>query len=165
MPSRSEVFDIPGNRNLTDKAKQQRIESCYEPFKNGVADILANHPVEPVLVTIHSFTPVYHGEKRKVEVGILHDDDHRLADAILDVADGFQIERNQPYGPEDGVTHTLKLHGISNGLHNVMIEIRNDLLETDTQCQQLATHLERWLSAALSRLNNAAPSTDRAMQS
>ena len=165
MPERSEVFDIPGNKNLSTEEKQLRIDHCYEPFKNGVADILANHPVSPVLVTIHSFTPVYYGKKRSVEIGILHDDDHRLADAILDVAEGFHIERNQPYGPDDGVTHTLKLHGINNGLPNVMIEVRNDLISTDSQCQQLATHLERWISAALANMGSDQTPTDRVLPS
>jgi predicted N-formylglutamate amidohydrolase len=36
--------------------------------------------------------------------------------------------KNDPYGPADGVTHTLKEHGLSNGLLNVMIEVRNDLI-------------------------------------
>ena len=165
MPERSEIFDIPGNRNLSDKERANRISSCYEPFKNSVASILADHPSEPVLVTVHSFTPVYNGERRAVEIGILHDDDARLADAILDVAEGFCIQRNQPYGPEDGVTHTLKLHGIRNSLHNVMIEIRNDLLETDVQCQQMAAHLEHWLSTALTQPGNAASLTDQVLGS
>ena len=40
----------------------------------------------PVLVTIHSFTPVFLGKARDVEIGVLHDiDDTRLADALLAV--------------------------------------------------------------------------------
>ncbi len=35
------------------------------------------------------------------------------------------------YGPADGVTHTLNLHAQPAGLLNVMIEIRNDLIETE----------------------------------
>ncbi len=40
------------------------------------------------------------------------------------------VQRNAPYGPEHGVTHTLKEHGIANGHMNVMLEIRNDLIDT-----------------------------------
>ena len=35
---------------------------------------------------------------------------------------------NEPYGPEDGVLHTLNLHAAPRGLRHAMIEIRNDFL-------------------------------------
>ena len=35
------------------------------------------------VVTVHSFTPVHFGEPRAVELGILHDEDSRLADGML----------------------------------------------------------------------------------
>ena len=35
---------------------------------------------------------------------------------------------NQPYGPDDGVLHTLNLHAAPRGLRHAMIEIRNDFL-------------------------------------
>ncbi len=43
----------------------------------------------------------------------------------------YRVERNEPYGPADGVTHTLNLHAQPAGLLNVMIEIRNDLIENE----------------------------------
>jgi predicted N-formylglutamate amidohydrolase len=101
---------------------------------------------------MHSFTPVYHGRERAVELGILHDDDSRLADRMLEVAAEaplYRTERNQPYGPEDGVTHTLILHGLSNGLRNVMIEVRNDLIADDTGQGVMADYLKGLLQQSL----------------
>ena len=57
---------------------------------------------DPILVTVHSFTPVYHGKKRSVEIGILHDKDARFADAMLETANDHTnaiVRRNKPYGP------------------------------------------------------------------
>jgi len=92
-----------------------------------------------------------------VEIGVLHDNDTRLADAMLDWVPptlcDFNIERNEPYGAGDGVTHTLKQHGIKNNLLNVMLEIRNDLVQTEEQCMTIAQGLEQWLSAALNTLD------------
>jgi len=85
----------------------------------------------PVLLTIHSFTPVYAGRKRDVQLGILHDTDTRFADSLLAALEAevpLVIRRNEPYGPRDGVAHTLATHGIRRGLLNAMIEIRNDLI-------------------------------------
>ena len=107
------------------------------------------------MVTIHSFTPVYNGKPRAVEVGILHDSDTRLADAMLAAAahnPAFKVERNAPYKPEDGVTHTLAEHALPNGLLNVMVEIRNDLLEDVEGIEAIAIWLESLLTSALKEL-------------
>ena len=152
MPGRSEVFDIPGNRNLSDTEKAARVATVYEPFRTLLADTIASFPAPPVLVTIHSFTPVYQGKQRDVEIGILHDSDTRLADAMLDLAPKhteLNAQRNDPYGPGDGVTHTLKLHALPNGLMNVMIEVRNDLIATAGQQKAMAKMLAGLITDAV----------------
>lgn len=137
MPARSERFDIPGNRDLSEAERQARTDAVYRPFETTLAQTIANASRPPVMVTIHSFTPDYLGRHRDVELGIVHDADARFADAMLDCAPrhtALKVGRNDPYGPEDGVTHTLKRHALPNGLHNVMIEIRNDLIaDADSQ--------------------------------
>jgi predicted N-formylglutamate amidohydrolase len=46
------------------------------------------------------------------------------------------VRRNYPYGPQDGVTHTLKKHGLTRQIANVMLEIRNDLIsDADGQAE------------------------------
>ena len=107
-----------------------------------------------MIVTVHSFTPIYHGKPRAVEIGILHDSDTRLADAMLAVAadhTDLKVERNEPYGPQDGVTHTLKEHGLVHGHPHVMLEIRNDLITTEAEQQQMGEVISNWLRAALER--------------
>jgi predicted N-formylglutamate amidohydrolase len=98
------------------------------------------------LVTIHSFTRVFNGVSRDVELGILCDSDERLADEMLARAPGLTdmlTAKNDPYGPADGVTHTLKEHALGNGLLNVMIEVRNDLIATHED-QQAVAHDAVW---------------------
>ncbi|GAA6179381.1 N-formylglutamate amidohydrolase [Shimia sp. NS0008-38b] len=129
IPKRSEVFDIPGNANLTEIERRDRVEQIYTPFRAATEQALA--VIEPkAMVTVHSFTPVYHGARRDVEVGILHDHDARLADHMLSALRDapFKIQRNAPYGPEDGVTHSLRAYALPNKIPNVMLEVRNDLL-------------------------------------
>lgn len=130
----SEVFRIPGNENLSDAERSLRTSSLYLPFQARIREeigVRRQRGRRTVLVTIHSFNPVYFGKRREVEIGILHDTDSRLADAMLSAAAGtrgYRVKRNEPYGPADGVTHTLELHALPAGLLNVMIEIRNDLI-------------------------------------
>ncbi len=140
MTKKSELFEVPGNMGIGPDEAKARISQIYSPFANALEKTIkqkkSRHESlqipDPLLVTVHSFTPVYFGKKRDVEIGILHSTDRRLADEMLKLAPMFgeiRIERNQPYGPQDGVTHTLEAHGIKNGIANVMIEVRNDLLE------------------------------------
>lgn len=153
---KSEAYDIPVNRNLSALERNQRVETFYRPFQLGLSSLLDDRKRsgrQTVLVTVHSFTPVFFGKPRDVEVGILHDVDTRLADAILAQTDGlngsYKIRRNEPYGPEDGVTHTLMEYGVQNGLLNVMIEIRNDLLQTEEEIGVMAGYLGGLISNAL----------------
>ncbi len=157
MPERSEQFDIPGNVGLTNAQKTDRVATVYEPFQTLLTETIATAPIPPVLVTIHSFTPVYMGKSRAVEIGILHDSDTRLADAMLDLAPAhteLNTQRNAPYGPEDGVTHTLKLHALPNGLLNVMIEVRNDLITDEASQLAMAKTLANLINDALAALTN-----------
>ncbi|WP_117192463.1 N-formylglutamate amidohydrolase [Rhizobium terrae] len=134
----SEIFRIPGNENLSDAEKSRRTTALYLPFHGRIRQEIAARRARgqaTALVTVHSFTPVYFGRERPVEIGILHDSDSRLADRMLKAAADtrlYRVERNEPYGPADGVTHTLEVHALPAGLLNVMIEIRNDLITDET---------------------------------
>jgi predicted N-formylglutamate amidohydrolase len=154
----SEVFRIPGNENLSAAERSRRTTALYLPFHGRIREEIAGRRergVETVLVTVHSFTPVYFGRERKVEIGILHDSDSRLADDMLaraaeaSLAVQFRVERNEPYGPADGVTHTLEIHALPAGLLNVMIEVRNDLIKDEIGQRVVADFLTGLLRDSL----------------
>jgi predicted N-formylglutamate amidohydrolase len=131
MPEVSETTHIPGNRNLSSDEKLRRTREIYRPFHATVADLLDRRAAEgtrSTVVSIHSFTPVYKGQPRAVELGILHDRDSDLADQLITSFPTVDARLNEPYGPEDGVLHTLNLHAAPRGLSHAMIEIRNDFL-------------------------------------
>lgn len=153
VPERSERFNIPGNTGLNDHQKAERTRFYYEPFRDLLAEAISRQI--KAMATIHSFTPVYLGQCRDVEIGILHGSDSRLADQMLDTAGQhtkLQVRRNEPYGEQDGVMHTLNVHAIGNGLLNVMLEIRNDLIGSMQQQRDIAEMLAGWLSSALDTL-------------
>lgn len=155
MPEVSEIFEIPGNQAISAGERQARVNEIYRPFQQALAQTIRERSQAgraTVIVTIHSFTPVYKGVSRRVELGILHDRDARMADLMLESSrhdQRFVMARNQPYGPEDGVTHTLKEHGLANGLMNVMIEVRNDLIRDETGQGGMAGFLAGLISESL----------------
>ncbi len=159
MPPVSEIFAIPGNSAISPAERLARTEALYVPFNNTLSSFIATRKSDgrvPVLVTVHTFTPVYHGKRRDVDIGILHDEDSRLADAMLAAAgnaDRYAVRRNEPYGPADGVTHTLIEHGLKNGLLNVMIEIRNDLVSDEVGQRVMADYLTGLLGESLAALS------------
>lgn len=159
FPAMSEIYEIPGNANLSNDDIQWRIDHVYKPFQTGLSTVVAKQIERfgmPFIVTIHSFTPVYKGNKREVEIGILHDADRRLADKILEGAQAqtdLVIKRNEPYDATDGVTYTLREHGVKNYLQNVMIEIRNDLISDAAGVERIADTLYQFIDEALAQSN------------
>ncbi|QFT57661.1 N-formylglutamate amidohydrolase [Sulfitobacter sp. THAF37] len=154
MPDQSEVFAVPGNRGLSQADRADRTGRYYAPFHDRIEKVMQGIAA-PILVTVHSFTPVYHGQRRTVEIGVLHDADSRLADALLDCAAAHtqaDVQRNAPYGPQDEVTHTLQLHGLAQGRLNVMLEIRNDLIATAADQARMGDMIAGWLAEACARL-------------
>lgn len=155
----SDHVAIPHNSDLSLEQRRQRFELVYQPFHNAVAGVVERRmqaEEKPVIVTIHSFTPLYKGQRRTLDLGILYDADPRFADVISDLADtdsSYSAARNQPYTPKDGCMHTIITHGIRNGLLNIMLEVRNDLIsDTDGQ-KQWSERIAKLLTAALEQLN------------
>ncbi len=147
MPSQSEQFTIPGNAALSRDQRDARTRNVYDPFRALLGQVLDQKNMAtdgPVMITIHSFTPVFNGQARAVELGVLHDADDRAAQALLAgirQQTTLHAEMNQPYSATDGVTHTLRDQAGRRGLANVMIEVRNDLIDTPAKAAQIAAQL------------------------
>lgn len=160
MPARSEVFDIPGNQGLTAADRLARTRALYLPFHETLRAEIARLVAlgrRPALIAVHSFTPVFHGALRAVEFGVIHDDDRTLSDAVLAAAQGCGLETrlNEPYSAAGDVTHTIRLHAGPLKLHNTMLEIRNDLIATETGQAAVAARLVPVLAQALQSLEAA----------
>jgi predicted N-formylglutamate amidohydrolase len=144
MPVRSEVFDIPGNLALLPEAKLMRIAAIYRPFHDAVSHLLdrrAAYGAASIFITIHSFTKVYLGKTREVELGLLFDRDPRVAQLLIKSFPGIAARFNEPYCAKDGVMHTTNLHAAPRLMPHAMIEIRNDLIETQRGQQEWAQRL------------------------
>lgn len=154
MPEKSEVHEVPGNRGLTPADRLARTEALSLPFHETLARQIARLVARgrrPALISIHSFTPVYFGQRRDVEFGVIHDDDTTLSLAVMQAAQGCGLDTrlNEPYSAAGDVTHTIRLHAVPMRLANTMLEIRNDLI-TDAAAQAaMAARLAPVLAQAL----------------
>jgi predicted N-formylglutamate amidohydrolase len=149
----SETTVIPGNRDLSAAAREERVAAIWLPFHDALAHLLDERRRlgrATALVTIHSFTPVYRGVARPWHAGIITTAERRFADVVLAELRrdrSLVVGDNQPYSAKDNVDYTIRRHGFDRGLANVMIEVRNDLLTTD---RDVAAWAER-LTDALKR--------------
>jgi predicted N-formylglutamate amidohydrolase len=132
IPSLSETTQIPGNAYLSDDERRARIDLSWEPFHAAIEEVVDERLAvgrETRLVSVHSFTPVYRGKDRPWQIGIIHDDDRRLAGPLVEALKATKrlvVGVNQPYSPADRVYFTLERHARSRGLPCAMIEIRNN---------------------------------------
>jgi predicted N-formylglutamate amidohydrolase len=155
-PVQSELHHVALNKDLSPSDRLARMEALYLPFHNHVRARIARALAlgrRPVVVTVHSFSPTWHGLPRSVEFGVIHDDLPALARNIVAAAAdlGLQTELNAPYSAADHVTHTLRLHALPYGLDNAMLEIRNDLIATPQMQQDMAQRLAPVLTRAIAQ--------------
>jgi predicted N-formylglutamate amidohydrolase len=151
----SETTQIAANENLDEQERQYRIERFHRPYHASIETLLEarrHAGQETILVCMHSFTPVYHGEARPWPIGVIHGADPRYTQAVFEAlqADepGLNIGWNQPYAALNGVTLTLEKHGDGRGLDATMIEIRNDEILEPAGVALWSSRLARCLEAA-----------------
>jgi predicted N-formylglutamate amidohydrolase len=147
---------------ISPEERLARTKAIYLPFQNGLHNLLAERIAlgrRPVVVTIHSFTPVYFGKARAVEFGVIHDADPAYALALVRAArqtTHLVTDLNAPYSAADDVTHTLRVSATPYGLQNAMLEIRNDLIATAEAQDAMAEVLAPVLNMGLVEIQRQA---------
>ena len=167
----SERTIVPGNHGLSLEARERRVAIAHAPYHAAIEQLIEERLAAGLgcrLIAIHSFTPMYKGVPRRWQVGIIHDDDMRLAGpmlAALAAEAGITVGDNQPYSPADRVYYTLERHARSRDLPCVMVEIRNDEIRDERGQREWAdllagvlasTAAEKGLSERAGRLRSAA---------
>ena len=96
------------------------------------------------ILSIHSFTPIWKGKKREIDVGILWDKDDRLSKIFLNSLKNIKLGDNKPYSGRLK-NDTLYKHATSRGIPHVLIEIRQDLLKKEKDKLQWAKKIHNVL--------------------
>src|SRR5262249_16683741 len=135
------------------EAAEMRRREIFEPYHRRITEIIDQRLRDgrpTVLVSLHSFTPVYAGVARPWHIGTLYHPDTilppKLLQALRAEAD-LVVGNNEPYAVSDETDYTIPVHGEARGLINSGIEIRQDLIGDRSGEQQWAERLTRILSA------------------
>jgi predicted N-formylglutamate amidohydrolase len=149
IPRISEATVIPGNEGLGREAATARREAIFDPYHRRIAQAI-DHRVRDglptVLMSLHSFTPVYAGIARPWHIGTLYQRDTRLPPLLLKLLrtePDLVVGDNEPYAVSDETDYTIPVHAEARGLMNSGIEIRQDLIADQAGQQQWADRLAR----------------------
>jgi predicted N-formylglutamate amidohydrolase len=149
IPRISEATTIQGNEGLAREAAAARRAAIFDPYHRRIDEVIEQRlrdSVPTVLVSLHSFTPVYAGIARPWHVGTLYHRDTRLPPRLLKLlrAEGdLVVGDNEPYAVSDDTDYTIPVHGEARGLMNSGIEIRQDLIADPAVQRQWADRLAR----------------------
>ena len=144
---------IPGNRHAGAAEVEARLAGCYRPYHGALAELAARRD-DTAIVSVHSFTPRLRGRPpRPWQIGILYAADTRLAHPVIErlrAEPGLCVGENEPYGghlPGDSIAR----HAITHQRPNILVELRNDLIEDAGQQAAWARFLAPILQRALAR--------------
>lgn len=146
---------IPGNRAADAAERAFRRDAFHRPYHVALAE-LADRRSDTAILSVHSFTPRLRGRTpRPWQIGLLYAGDTRLARGMQDAiaadrvfADWVEavsgaplcLGNNQPYAghlPGD----TIDRHALAHGRLNILIELRHDLIATESQQADWASAL------------------------
>jgi predicted N-formylglutamate amidohydrolase len=159
IPQISEATEIPGNGGLSRDEVEARRSAIFAPYHARIAQALDARKARgqpTILVSLHSFTPVYAGVRRPWHIGTLYQHDTRLPPLLLELlrAEGdLVVGDNEPYAVSDATDYTIPVHAERRGLINSGIEIRQDLIADESGQRQWAERLGRILRAIENRLH------------
>ena len=146
---------IPGNEGLDDDAKTARALEIFAPYHAHITQELdrrSERSPAPVLISLHSFTPVFAGFVRPWHAGVLYHRDARLAHALRDALHaepGLVVGDNEPYAVSDTSDFAVPVHGEQRGLLHVELEVRQDLIADTAGQEEWAERLARILPGLL----------------
>lgn len=140
------------NKNLDASEREYRIECLHRGYHDGLnaalTERLARGPVG--LVSMHSFTPIWAGVPRDVEIGVLFDRNDQMAEAMVEhlISDGFQCKANEPYSGRTGeLMYAANRHGRFHEVPYIEFEVRQDLITNHEDRVRISTALHKTLDA------------------
>lgn len=151
----SDGVEIPGNATIMPEEAERRARLAFWPYHREASALLSARESEKgvhAVIMVHTFTPAMKGIARPWHVGILYDRDRRMADPLLVALcaePDLVIGDNQPYAGSSPLGYGLDAYGQGPGRPHVMVEVRQDLVETAAGAARWAERLAPVLAGVL----------------
>lgn len=146
----AEGRDVELNLEMTIDERARRLRACYDPYHDRLDGAVVARPAATVL-SVHTFTPIYDGQARDLEVGVLYDHDEGLAAAVAaSLAEaGVRVALNEPYSGLHGMMYAAQHHAERHDRRAVELEVRQDLAGSPAWRARFARILKRGLEQLL----------------
>ena len=140
------------NVGLSAEVRAQRVAQYYAPYHRSVDEVCGAQRAASIVLSVHTYTPVYQGQRRTLEVGVLFDKEAALGEQLTDhlLADGFDAAPNEPYSGLKGLAYAVQAAADRNGRRALEIEVRQDLAVCPRFAARLLPSLARFFSAIAS---------------
>lgn len=123
---------ITGNRDANADQIEMRLNRCYRPYHSALAKLAARRD-DTIIVSVHSFTRALRGRTpRPWHIGVLYAADDRFAQPLLTrlkEEPDLCVGDNEPYSGHL-LGDAIARHALAYQRPNVLLELRNDLIET-----------------------------------
>lgn len=118
------------NAQLHPDDAERRLAGYYRPYHAAVDAAVAASEA-PTLLSLHTFTPVYEGAVRDVQLGVLFNDDEALGQALLThlSAQLPEVRANEPWSGKVGLMYSVERPARAHGRRAVELEVRHDLAQ------------------------------------
>ena len=134
FPPISDGIAIPGNIDLSEEDKAQRIQCFFKPYHDAITERLDRFDARgicPAVIAVHTCTPEFDRIVRPWHIGVMWDTDPRIPRAVLDYFDAFDdicVGDNEPYSGRHPHDFTIDYHAEPGGLPHIGFEVRQDLV-------------------------------------
>ncbi|NNE06749.1 MAG: hypothetical protein HKN15_13590 [Xanthomonadales bacterium] len=133
----SDGIAVPGNLDLDETEKQERVDSFFLPYHDAISEQLRKfeqRDIVPAFISIHTCTPVFNNVVRHCHIGVMWDQDERIPVPLINRLrenPELSVGDNEPYSGRHPHDFTIDHHAESKGLPCVGIEVRQDLVTSD----------------------------------
>ena len=151
----SDGIEIPGNQNLSTIDQKSRVEEIFDPYHAAIdreIKRLQGRQSRVGVISMHSFTPSMGGRSRPWEIGILWAKDDRISRPLIN---SFRSEidlcigDNEPYDARENYGYTVESHGEKAEIPGVLIQVQQDLIDSDLGVKKWADKIFQHLNPIL----------------
>ncbi|MBM74212.1 MAG: hypothetical protein CMK59_02320 [Proteobacteria bacterium] len=149
-PARSDLIrteaqgvEISFNQNVSEEECKNRLEHCHQSYHGAIDRYLNNRrktQMPKILISLHSFTPIWDHKLRTMDVGVLFCEPSPLVDLFAQAwsNQGYFVELNEPYSGYSGLIYSAHRHGTHHKIPYIELEFNQTILSSPKRIAQVA---------------------------
>jgi predicted N-formylglutamate amidohydrolase len=137
IPEVSDGTAVPRNRDLSEAARQLRIEQFFDPYHAAIESVIADresHGLTSIALSIHTMTASLAGNARPWQIALSSHNDRRLVEPMLEALrrpgscqpGNITVGDNQPYNLDPAVDYSTPFHAMRRNMPYLQVEFRQD---------------------------------------